>query len=175
MAKKTAEKPHDLTAFILERNKIQSREFCSPGTELSRRMYLAKHPSRILAMKCMDGRLNLALMTETPPGIIQPFRNVGGKFDLGWPFFGHLLLEEIEEAVASGRPAVVLSTYHFSKGDTHRGCAGYQHDTKAAHDGARRLHDQFERVFGGEASVVRTLVVGVWGLTATNRERMQPR
>jgi hypothetical protein len=35
----------------------------------------------------MDGRLNLPVMTQTAVGIIQPFRNLGGKFDLGWPFF----------------------------------------------------------------------------------------
>ena len=47
----------------------------------------------------MDGRLNLALMTETPPGIVQPFRNIGGKFDLGWPYFGILMREWVDYAV----------------------------------------------------------------------------
>jgi hypothetical protein len=25
------------------------------------------------------------------PGIIAPFRNIGGKFDVGWPHFGQVL------------------------------------------------------------------------------------
>lgn len=29
--------------------------------------------------------------THTPLGIIQPFRNLGGMFDLGWPHLGEVL------------------------------------------------------------------------------------
>jgi len=156
-----AAKKQTLKQFILERNKLQSADFCAPGSQLARRLYRARHPSEIIALKCMDGRLNLALMTGTPPGIIKPYRNIGGKFDLGWPFFGRLMLEDVEYAVSKGRPVLVLSTYHFSKGDTHRGCAGYGYDTKAAQTGARRLQTQFREAFGGSHKAVFPIVVGI--------------
>lgn len=151
----------DIVKFILERNEMQSAEFCTPGAQLERRLYRAQHPSEIIALKCMDGRLNLALMTKTPPGIIKPYRNIGGKFNLGWPFFGRLILEDIEYAVAKGRPTIVLSTYHFSKGDTRRGCAGHNYDTAAAREGALKLKDQFNTAFGKGNMAVFPIVVGI--------------
>lgn len=151
----------DIAAFVLSRNKAQSEMFCSPGAALTRRMYRAKHPSEIVALKCMDGRLNLALMTETPPGIIKPYRNIGGKFDLGWPYFGRLILDDVEYAVSKGRPTIVLSTYHFSKGDHHRGCAGWGYDIDAAREGAIKLAEQFKAAFGGNHAAVFPVVVGV--------------
>ena len=156
-----AEKQKDLVKFILERNKHQSADFRSPGSQLARRLYRAQHPSEIIALKCIDGRLNLSVMTNTPPGIIKPYRNIGGKFDLGWPFFGRLMLDDIEHAVSKGRPTYVLSTYHFSKGDVHRGCAGHKYDTDAARAGAVRLRDQFESAFGANHTTVFPLVIGM--------------
>ena len=151
----------DLAAFVLSRNKEQCAAFCSPGAALTRRMYRAKHPSEIIALKCMDGRLNLAVMTNTPQGIIKPYRNIGGKFDLGWPYFGRLILDDVEYAVSKGRTSVILSTYHFSKGDHHRGCAGYGYDTAAARTGAMKLAKQFQTAFGGNHAAVFPIVVGV--------------
>jgi hypothetical protein len=156
-----AQKSKTLTSFILDRNKKQSAEFCAPGSQLARRLYRAQHPSEIIALKCMDGRLNLSLVTNTPPGIIKPYRNIGGRFDLGWPFFGRLVLEDVEYGVSKGRPTIVLSTYHFSKGDAHRGCAGYQYDTEAARAGATKLAEQFARAFGQGRTAVFPLVVGM--------------
>ncbi len=148
----------DLVKFILKRNELQSKEFCSAGAQLSRRLYRAQHPTDIIALKCMDGRLNLAIMTNTPQGIVQPYRNIGGKFDLGWPFFGRLILDQVEYAVAKGRPVLILSTYHFSRGDHHRGCAGYGYDTKGAIAGAERMRVQLEKAFGGGSPVYPVLV-----------------
>ncbi|MEY4747563.1 MAG: hypothetical protein RLZZ416_612 [Candidatus Parcubacteria bacterium] len=156
-----AGKKGNLAQFILERNKKQSAEFASPGAQLARRLYRAQHPSEIIALKCMDGRLNLAIMTSTPPGIIKPYRNIGGKFDLGWPYFGRLILDDIEYSVSKGRPTIVLSTYHFSKGDEHRGCAGHGYDTEAARKGAIRLAQQFISAFGGNHVAVFSMVVGI--------------
>lgn len=150
-----------LVEFVLKRNRAQSREFCAPGSQLARRLYRAQHPSEIIALKCMDGRLNLAVMTNTPPGIIKPYRNIGGKFDLGWPYFGRLILDDIEYSVSKGRPTIVLSTYHFSKGDDHRGCAGYKYDTAAARNGAVKLAGQFREAFGGNHVAVFPIVIGI--------------
>lgn len=152
---------NSLTDFLLKRNAEQSAAYTSPDAVLWRRQYRAKHPTEIAALKCMDGRLNLALMTETPPGIVQPFRNIGGKFDLGWPYFGILMREWVDYAVARGRNAMYLVTYHYSKGDSHRGCKGYANDTKAAKAGADHLREQIEDVFGSSHQIVYPITVGI--------------
>lgn len=73
----------ELRSWLLEHNKQQSGLFCEPDTKGLRLQYRAMHPTEILAMKCMDGRLNLPLIAGIPLGIIQPLRGLGGKFDLG--------------------------------------------------------------------------------------------
>lgn len=151
----------DLVQFIRARNRQQSKAFCSPGAQLARRLYRAQHPTEIIAFKCMDGRLNLAVMTNTPQGMIKPYRNVGGRFDLGWPFFGRLILDDVEAAVGEGRHVLMLSTYHFSVGDVGRGCAGFSYDTDAAHESAERLRMQCEEAFGGDHFAVYPIVVGI--------------
>jgi hypothetical protein len=150
-----------LKAFIQRRNQEQSDTYSSPAARLERQLYRAQHPTEILALKCMDGRLNLAIYTNTPPGIIQPFRNIGGKFDLGWPFFQEVIKGTVNYATSMGRRAIVLITYHFSKGSPHRGCAGYGYETGAARDGAFVLRDQFAKVFGNDSRVVYPLVIGI--------------
>ena len=150
-----------LVRFLLELNKKQSDLFASSDLSLARRQYRAKHSTELVGLKCMDGRLNLSVMTQTPIGIIQPFRNLGGKFDLGWPYFGILMLEIVNYAIAHGHDVIVLVTYHFSKGDVQRGCAGFSHDREAAMAHARRLIDQFEQVFGRAHAVVYPIQVGI--------------
>ena len=59
--------------------KARARE-ADLARESSRKRYLARFPTAIAVMKCMDGRINLPVSTGTPPGIIQPFRNLGGFF-----------------------------------------------------------------------------------------------
>jgi hypothetical protein len=34
--------------------------------------------------------------------------------------------------VSRGQRVLLLITYHYSKGDKHRGCAGFNYDTQAA-------------------------------------------
>ena len=155
------EKNNSLVSFLLTRNKEQSAAYTSADSVLWRQQYRAKHPTEIAALKCMDGRLNMAFMTETPPGIIQPFRNIGGKFDLGWPYFGILMREWVDYAVTRGRNAMYLVTYHYSKGEPHRGCKGYAYDTKAARAGADHLRAQIENVFGSSHQIVYPITVGI--------------
>lgn len=124
-------------------------------------LYRVKHPTTVLACKCMDGRLNLPLMANMPTGVIEPFRNIGGKFDLGAPYFGRLVLDAKERAIQEGRLLLAMCTYHFSKGDPKRGCAGHNYDTDAARAGAMKLKAQFERVFEKNNPVVSAIVVGV--------------
>jgi hypothetical protein len=150
-----------LVSFLLDRNKEQSQTFTSSDAVLWRRQYRAKYPTEIAALKCMDGRLNLALMTETPQGIIQPFRNIGGIFDLGWPFFGILMREWVEYAVSQGRNCLVLVTYHFSKGDPHRGCKGFAYDVSSAQKATEKLRRSFEHAFGPSHHIVYPIMVGI--------------
>lgn len=148
-----------LVDWLMRRNEQQSAEFTDPSAVLLRAQYRAKHPTAIAALKCMDGRLLLPYFTKTPPGIIQPFRNIGGTFDLGWPFFSALMKEWVESSVQRGSDCLVLISYHYSKGDVHRGCAGHGYDTEAAKQKAHALREQFVRVFG--STVVFPMVVGI--------------
>lgn len=146
---------------ILALNKERSAEFSSPDAVLSRRKSQIENPSAKAAFKCADGRVNMARITGTPPGIIQPFRNIGGKFDLGWPYLGTLVREWVEYSISRGRNCLVLTTYHHSKGDKRRGCRGYEYDADAARSGADKLRKQFEHVFGRGHSVVYPILVGI--------------
>ncbi|MDB5265941.1 MAG: hypothetical protein JWM39_654 [Parcubacteria group bacterium] len=151
----------DLSKFILDRNRTQSDEFCNASARLARQQYRSVHPTEIAALKCMDGRLNLSLMTETPVGILHPYRNIGGTFDMGWPFLAQLLKEWVYVSTTKGRDCLMLMTYHYSKGDSHRGCAGHNYDTDAARAGAAELVVQAARVFGRPYRAVHPIMVGI--------------
>ncbi len=150
-----------LVQQVLQRNQEQSELFCSPDAHLSRLLYRAKHPTEILWFKCMDGRLNGAVITQTPVGIIQPVRNIAGSFDLGWPYLGELVAQWVEYAVTRGRHCLPFVTYHWSKSDTHKGCRGHNYDVKAAQSDAKGLLERIEYVFGAEHSVVYPILVGI--------------
>lgn len=60
-----------------------AQEYASPEACLARQRHLARHPTAILVLKCMDGRINIPVATQTPKGIILPFRNLGGFFQPG--------------------------------------------------------------------------------------------
>ncbi len=139
------------TDYLLDLNARHSRAFVDLAME--RRRYRGEHPTEIAALKCMDGRLNLPVMTRTAVGIIQPFRNLGGKFDLGWPFFQATLDNWAQYSISRGRHCLIFVTYHFARGDTHRGCRGFNYDTNAARDTAIKLKNQFERIYGKGAVV----------------------
>lgn len=147
--------------FILDLNKQRSDAFCSPEAQDALRLYRKQHPTDFLVFKCMDGRINLPLIANLPEGALQPFRNIGGKFDLGSPLLNDLVLKARRQAGREGNRMLSLCTYHFSKGDIHRGCAGHNHDTDAAIAGAKMLKSQFGRMFGQGNQVVSAIVVGI--------------
>jgi hypothetical protein len=147
--------------WLFDQARRHSTTFGSPEAQLARERYLALHPTSIAAMKCMDGRLNLPVVTRTPPGIIQPFRNLGGMFDLGWPHLGEVLANHIQRMISRGRRVLVLITYHFSKGDPHRGCAGFNYDTDAAIAHVYAIKRQVEYTFGSGHGTVYPLVCGL--------------
>ncbi|MDP4535936.1 carboxysome shell carbonic anhydrase [Alkalimonas collagenimarina] len=123
------------------------QDFISEQQRQLRRQYQAFHPTAIIAFKCMDGRIHLPHATRIPTGVIQPFRNLGGIFDLGWPYLGDLLAEQVQAAWQQGRPVLVLISYHFSKGNKQRGCAGFDCDRAAAEQQARLLQQQFRQLY----------------------------
>lgn len=146
--------------WLIEHAKHYAEAYKSPESFLARERYSAKHETAIIALKCMDGRLDLSLATNTPAGIIQPIRNLGGRFDLGWPYFGEILTEEVERTVRHGRRTLILISYHYSKGDKQRGCAGWGYNTDAAREHAIRIKRQVEEVFGTVHDTVYPLVCG---------------
>lgn len=127
---------------------------------LARQRYLANHPTAIAVLKCMDGRINIPIATRTPAGIISPFRNLGGMFNLGWPHLGEVLAHHVQTMVSQGRQVLVLVTYHYSQGDPQRGCAGFNYDTEAARAHTEEIRAQLEHTFGLGHGSVYPLVCG---------------
>jgi len=134
--------------------------FRSPEAWLARERYLAEHPTAIAVLKCMDGRINIPVATNTPTGILMPFRNLGGMFDLGWPHLGEVLAHHVLRMIGAGRRVLILITYHWSKGSPKRGCAGFHYDTEAAIAHTRDIRRQVEHIFGSAHGTVYPLVCG---------------
>lgn len=135
-------------------------EYASPEAWLARQRYHASHPTAILVMKCMDGRINIPVATRTPKGIILPFRNLGGIFHLGWPHLGETLTAAIGRVVASGRQALMMITYHYSRGDERRGCAGFHYRTDDARAHTFGIREEVSALFGQGHGTVYPLVCG---------------
>jgi len=150
----------DRINWVFDLAQRYSAEFCSPESFLARERYLALHPTAIAVLKCMDGRINIPVATKTPPGIIQPFRNLGGMFDMGWPHLGEVLAQYVQRMIRSGRRILILITYHFSRGDVHRGCSGFGCDTEAALAHTRQIRSQMEAIFGVGHDSVYPLICG---------------
>jgi len=146
--------------WLMEHARKYSALFSSSEVFIARQRYRAEHPSAIAALKCMDGRINLPVATHTPLGIIQPFRNLGGMFDLGWPHLGEVLANYVHDEVSTGRRVLLLITYHYSKGDKYRGCAGFNYDTEEARAFTYNIKKQVEHVFGAGHGTVYPLVCG---------------
>ncbi|CAH1044477.1 hypothetical protein [Halomonas sp. TD01] len=145
---------------LLDLSRQHAEHFCSPGAWLARQRYMAKHPTSIVVMKCMDGRIHIPHATRTPLGIITPFRNLGGIFDLGWPYLGELLTDAVIRAANNGHATLMLITYHFSSGHQARGCAGFNCDTDAAKAYAYAIAKQAGQLFGSDHQQVYPLVCG---------------
>jgi hypothetical protein len=145
---------------LLALSRQHADTYCSPSATLARERYLAAHPTRLLVMKCMDGRIHIPHATRTPLGIITPFRNLGGIFDLGWPYLGELVTEAVAEGIRAGHGALLMITYHFSRGERCRGCAGFGCDAGAALAHARQIRAQAEQLFGRDHQHVYPLVCG---------------
>jgi hypothetical protein len=147
-------------AWLFELARRHGEAFRSPDAWLARQRYLAEHPTAIAVMKCMDGRINIPVATRMPAGIVMPFRNLGGMFDLGWPHLGEVVAHHIERMVGDGRRILFLITYHWSRGNPKRGCAGFGYDTAAAIAHTQQIRRQMEHIFGRGHATVHPLVCG---------------
>lgn len=147
-------------SWLLDLARRHSADYASPEAFLARKRYLARHPTAVMVLKCMDGRINIPVATQTPIGIIQPFRNLGGMFNLGWPHLGEVLTGHVHDVVSTGRRALMLITYHYSKGDPRRGCAGFNYDTQAAIAHTHGVKAQVEHTFGAAHATVYPIVCG---------------
>jgi hypothetical protein len=134
--------------------------YASPEAWLARQRYVALHPTDIMVLKCMDGRINIPVATHTPTGIIAPFRNLGGMFNLGWPHLGEVLAHHVLDKVSQGRQVLVLVTYHYSRGEPKRGCAGVGYDTAAAQAHTHGIREQLAHTFGRAQQTVYPMVCG---------------
>jgi hypothetical protein len=159
--------------FLLEHNERASALFLSPDEVARRVLYQADHPTQLMVLKCMDGRVNVPAMTdnEVPMGTISPMRNMGGKFKIGSPNFSHYVrnfhehvLGEMTQKKCSG--GLVIVTYHYSaSGEAdphlHLGCKGFGFDTHAAREYTRALTQDFTKVYGREHRVIHTINMGI--------------
>lgn len=147
--------------WVIHRAVRQSVEFQDLGSWWERCGYAAQHPTAISAFMCMDGRINVSLLTQVPRGVIRSFRNLGGRFDIGWPHLGEIFTDAIVDEQKKGLVMLCLVTYHYSKSDRHRGCAGFGYDTTQARTHAFSIVQQLEECFGGKCRTVFPLAVGI--------------
>jgi len=153
--------PKKLIQELFELNRAHSERFMDPGQAAARRRYRAEHPTEIVCLKCMDGRINMPILTHTPMGVMQPFRNIGGIFDLGWPALAMRLNEIVDYSIANGHRNLFLVTYHWSAGNAHRGCRGHNYDLDRATGNALSLAEQIDAVYGSGHEQVYPVVVGI--------------
>lgn len=151
---------HERIDWLFGLAERHAQDYASPEAWLARQRYLAQHPTAIMVMKCMDGRINIPIATQTPRGIIQPFRNLGGIFHLGWPHLGEIFLAAVDKVLRQGRQTLVMITYHCSKGDARRGCAGFHFRTEDARAHTMGIRDEVSALFGQQHQTVYPLVCG---------------
>lgn len=151
---------HNRIAWLADLAERHGEAYRSPEAMLARTRYQSRHPTAIAVLKCMDGRINIPVATGTPVGILMPFRNLGGRFDLGWPHLGEVLTQYVMDRVHEGRQVLLLVTYHYSRGDHHRGCAGFDYDRGAAIAHTEAIRQQISAIFGADHGTVYPLICG---------------
>lgn len=146
--------------WLFDLARRHGQTYRSPDATLARTRYLSRHTTAMVALKCMDGRINIPVATQTPAGIVMPFRNLGGIFDLGWPHLGEVLQHHVMGMIEQGRRVLLLITYHYSKGDPKRGCAGFHFNKQAALEHTWQIREQVAHIFGQSHESVYPLVCG---------------
>ncbi len=126
---------------------------------LSRRHWEEYNHVRVFFLGCMDGRHDFERVCKLPTGTVRTY-GMRGAFNLGSPWFGHLLVSDVERDVVKHGYALVIESFHFSKcNNAGLGCKAYGHDLTAAREGINLQLAQSRFVWQQEA---RVLVVA-WG------------
>ncbi|HRH32634.1 MAG TPA: carboxysome shell carbonic anhydrase [bacterium] len=144
---------------ILQRNEEYSDKFRKSA--LQRRQNQEQHSTAIAAFKCMDGRVHLPILTSLPLGIIKPFRSLGGKFNLAWPYLDAKFKKWVKEQVENKKECLVLVTYHFSEGNADHGCAGFGCDVEAARTYVQKFKEQIVRTYHDYPRKIFPIIVGI--------------
>lgn len=147
---------HALHRRILELNAQESAHYLA--AEGARKRYWAEHRTFLACVKCMDGRVMLPVMTDTPVGIVKPFRAIGGRFETFWPSFLGRVRAFVDDSMRHGSRSAILLSYHYSASNPSLGCAGWAHDTVKARAHATRLAAELGHVFGEQ---LLPLVIGI--------------
>ncbi|NTV41156.1 MAG: hypothetical protein HGA61_02685 [Candidatus Moranbacteria bacterium] len=148
-----------LVSNLLEINTNYCEEFRKQARMLKE--YQRKHPTRIMVFKCMDGRIAFPTFTETPLGFLRNFRNLGGQFNFGWKGLKAAVTDFVQKSHDEGRGSLGIVTYHYSKGDPKRGCAGHKCNVGASIDGAMAFKRQLRRAYEGLPFGFFPIVVGI--------------
>ncbi len=143
------ERQNGVVQWLLEHNRHQSGLYQQPEVRERRRNYRHLHRTKIGCLKCMDGRLNLPVITKIPMGIVQPFRNLGGHFEFGWAYLQAVFLEWVNYAANRDDDCLVFTTYHFSQSNKHLGCKGFGYDREAAKKAAEHLRNRINHTCAG--------------------------
>lgn len=133
-------------AAIIEINREYSQRFMS---ERHVKLNVLKEMGvKIIAFKCSDGRAHASSYFGLPEGLILPFRNIGGRFDLeNWWHLNTSFLAETKRWLEYVNEFLVLTTYHYSEGHPDLCCAGFDNDTQKAMEASIALRDQFLKLF----------------------------
>lgn len=145
---------------LFEVNRNQSKKFVSKAAQTARRKYREKHPTGVILTQCMDGRVDFPDAMGLPLGIARQFRSLGGLFRLGWPYFGHVVNDAVSYSFNSGNDCLFIATYHFSQGDSRRGCAGCDFDVPFSIYQAELLRQQVESAYAKWHPRVHSVVCG---------------
>jgi len=145
---------------LLQINTDYSEAFLRQSHELHK--YREKHPTKMLVFKCADGRIVFSRFCKTKVGYLRNFRNIGGKFNMGWLTFEKGFREIVEANHYCGcGGCLAIITYHYSKGDSLRGCAGYKFDKKKSIEGAIGFRGQMEKAYKGLPFQLYPIVIGI--------------
>ena len=150
-------KPPDLLDHILKMNGDFADSYASQTSTRAR--YAEINPTRILVTECMDGRVNFSRITGLPLGFCTSLRNIGGKYEVGWPLFDATIREWDTLVYNQRQPRLFISTYHFASREKRRGCAGFNYNTEAARESAQKLQADFYNVYQDRS--IHSLVVGI--------------
>jgi len=130
---------------ILAMNERMSALFIKTTQE--RREYRGLHPTQFMKSLCSDGRVRLLRCCGIPFGLLTPFRNIGGRFDIGWPKFRDSMLEMYEYSHSQHVDTCLLITGHHSESGEHLGCAGFNGKKEDAWEYLNGFYHGVKRAF----------------------------